>query len=172
MDASSAATRPRLSRQVGMLVNHFESVVYGFAFLLLMVAAILVLIGGVEAIAESATLKVGTLEGGVLVLDRILLLLIIAELASTLSTILLHHEIAAEPFLFIGLIATVRRILIVTAAFEQPRSHEELNHLLLELGALGLLVLAIAAAIFMIRYSARRDPLHPIPERRTEAEQA
>ena len=32
----------------------------------------------------------------------------------------------------------------------------QLNRLLLELGALGLLVVGIAAAIFMIRYSARR----------------
>jgi hypothetical protein len=53
------------------------------------------------------------------------------------------------------LIASVRRILMVTAAFEQPHSNQDLNRLLLELGALGLLILGIAAAIFMIRYSAR-----------------
>jgi hypothetical protein len=64
----------------------------------------------------------------------------------------LNHEIAAEPFLYIGLIATVRRMLIVTAEFEQPQSDQELNRLLLELGVLALLVLAIAAAIFLIRY--------------------
>jgi len=57
---------------------------------------------------------VSPLEGGVLVLERTLLILIIAELAYTLRTDFLHHEIAAEPFLFIGLIATVRRMLIVT----------------------------------------------------------
>ncbi|MGH3540854.1 MAG: phosphate-starvation-inducible PsiE family protein [Mycobacterium sp.] len=144
-----------------MLVNRFESAVYGAAFLLLVAAAILVVIGGFQAVVQAATRKVSTLDGGVLILDRILLVLIIAELAYTLRTILLDHEIAAEPFLFIGLIATVRRILIVTAAFEQPRSDKELTRLLLELGALGLLVLAIAAAIFMIRYSARRGSPHP-----------
>jgi hypothetical protein len=35
-------------------------------------------------------------------------------------------------------------------------SDKELDRLLLELDALGLLVIGIAAAIFMIRYSARR----------------
>jgi hypothetical protein len=43
-------------------------------------------------------------------------------------------------------------MLIVTAEFEQPQSDKELNRLLLELGVLALLVLAIAAAIFLIRY--------------------
>ncbi|MFZ0906843.1 MAG: hypothetical protein WAN71_23815 [Mycobacterium sp.] len=65
---------------------------------------------------------------------------------------------AAEPFLFIGLIASVRRILMVTAAAEQPHSSQDMNRLLLELGALGLLVIGIAAAILMIRYSARHAP--------------
>jgi hypothetical protein len=50
----------------------------------------------------------------------------------------------------------VRRILIVTAATEQVHSDQQLNRLLLELGALGLLVIGIAAAIFMIRFSSRR----------------
>jgi uncharacterized membrane protein (DUF373 family) len=96
-----------------------------------------------------------TLQGGVLVLDRVLMVLIIAEIAATLRAVLLYHEIAAEPFLFIGLIACVRRILIVTAASEQVHSDKELDRLLFELGALGLLIIGIAAAIYMIRCSAR-----------------
>jgi len=119
-------------------------------------AAVLVVIGSVDAVIQAVTRQVSTLEGGILVLDRILLTLIIAEFAYTLRTILERHGIAAEPFLFIGLIAAVRRILIVTAEFEQPQSDEELTRLLLELGTLALLVLAIAAAIFLIRYSAAK----------------
>ena len=79
-------------------------------------AAVLVVIGGAEAVVQAASHKVNTLQGGVLVLDRVLMVLIIAEIAATLRAVLLYHEIAAEPFLFIGLIACVRRILIVTAA--------------------------------------------------------
>jgi uncharacterized membrane protein (DUF373 family) len=110
---------------------------------------------------QAATHKVNTLQGGVLVLDRVLMVLIIAEIAATLRAVLLYHEIAAEPFLFIGLIACVRRILIVTAASEQVHSDKELDRLLFELGALGLLVIGIAAAIFMIRYSSgRAAPTH------------
>ena len=155
MDPRNDATRRTLSQRVGALVDSFETVVYAIAFLLLVAAAVLVVIGGVEAVVQAASHKVNTLQGGVLVLDRVLMVLIIAEIAATLRAVLVYHQIAAEPFLFIGLIACVRRILIVTAASEQVHSDKELDRLLFELGALGLLIIGIAAAIFMIRYSAR-----------------
>jgi uncharacterized membrane protein (DUF373 family) len=156
MEARSPTARTGLSHRVGVWVHGFETVVYGIAFLLLVAAAVMVVIGGGEAVVQAATHKVSTLQGSVLALDRVLMVLIIAEIAATLRTVLLYHEIAAEPFLFIGLIASVRRILMVTAAAEQPQSDQALNRLLLELGALGLLVIGIAAAIFLLRFSVRR----------------
>ena len=87
-----------------------------------------------------------------IVLDRVLLLLIIAELVYTLRFVLRTHEIVVEPFLYIGLIAVVRRILIVTAQFERPAyGGRALTNLLLELGLLGFLALAVAASLFLIR---------------------
>jgi uncharacterized membrane protein (DUF373 family) len=161
MDAESDTARPRMSHRVGALVDSFETLVYAIAFLLLVAAAVLVVIGGGQAIMQAATHQVNTLQGGVLVLDRVLMVLIIAEIAATLRAVLLYHEIAAEPFLFIGLIACVRRILIVTAATEQVHSDQDLNRLLLELGALGLLVIGIAVAIFLVRFSGRRGAPPP-----------
>jgi hypothetical protein len=84
------------------MVHRFEEAIYGTAFLLLAVAAVLVVIGTFGAVIQAVTRQVSTLEGGVLVLERTLLTLIIAELAYTLRTDFLHHEIAAEPFLFIA----------------------------------------------------------------------
>jgi uncharacterized membrane protein (DUF373 family) len=158
MDADPGAVGPRkkLGPIVNVWVTRFEAMLHGIAFLLLVAAAVLVLIGSVEAIAHAVTARMNALETGVLVLDRILLILIIAELASTLRTVLERHEITVEPFLFIGLIAAVRRILIVTAEFEQPQEDGELVRLLLELGTLALLVLSMAAAIVMIRHSAAK----------------
>lgn len=155
-------SRDRVASIVGVLVNRFEDAIYGIAFLLLVAAAVLVVIGSVDTVMRTVTRHLNTLDAGVLVLDRILLILIIAELAYTLRKVLERHEIAAEPFLFIGLIATVRRILIVTAKFEQPQSNEAVTRLLLQLGALALLVLAIAAAILLIRYSAWKFITRPV----------
>ncbi|MBA3841315.1 MAG: phosphate-starvation-inducible PsiE family protein [Actinobacteria bacterium] len=52
-------------------------------------------------------------------LDRVLLALIVGALLHTLRFVVRTHEIAVEPFLYIGLIAVVRRILIVTAQLER-----------------------------------------------------
>jgi uncharacterized membrane protein (DUF373 family) len=163
MDATSPDTRTRLSHRVGGLVNSFETVIYAIAFLLLVAAAVLVVVGGVEAVVQAAEHKVNTLQGSVLVLDRVLMVLIVAEIAATLRAVLLYHEIAAEPFLFIGLIACVRRILIVTAQTEQVHTDKDLNRLLFELGALGLLVIGIAVAIFLVRASSRRAQPNSTP---------
>jgi uncharacterized membrane protein (DUF373 family) len=135
---------------LGGLVG-FELVLYVAVGLLLAVAAAFVLVGTVHEVAHAISHRLGGVDTGVIVLDRVLLTLIIAELVYTLRFVLRTHEIAVEPFLFVGLIAVVRRILIVTAQFERPVSGQSIRNLLLELGLLGFLALALAASLFLIR---------------------
>ena len=83
--------------------------------------------------------------------------MIVAELLHTLRYVVLRGEIVAEPFLFVGLIAVVRRILIITAELEhtggQGLTGRALTNQLLELGLLGLLTLTLAIAIYLVRRS-------------------
>ncbi|HEV2086904.1 MAG TPA: phosphate-starvation-inducible PsiE family protein [Cryptosporangiaceae bacterium] len=134
----------------------FESVLYAIVGLLLIVAAGFVLVGTVQAVVQGFQAGDDVAEIGVVLLDRILLALIVAELAYSLRYVMQTHEITAEPFLFIGLIATVRRILIVTAEFERPAQDVDLTILLYELGLLALLTVGLAVAIFLVRRSARQ----------------
>jgi len=130
----------------------FEMLLYAAVSLLLAAAAVLVLVGTVHELARGISAGNGAVNTGVSVLDRVLLTLIIAELVYTLRFVLRTHTIAVEPFLFIGLIAVVRRILIVTAQFERPPSSgRALTDLLLELGLLGFLTLALSLAVFLVR---------------------
>jgi uncharacterized membrane protein (DUF373 family) len=130
----------------------FEELLYAAVGLLLAAAAVLVLVGTVHELAHGISSGAGAVGTAVTVLDRILLTLIIAELVYTLRFVLRTHEIAVEPFLFIGLIAVVRRILIVTAQFERPpAAGRALTNLLLELGLLGFLTLALATALALVR---------------------
>jgi uncharacterized membrane protein (DUF373 family) len=146
-EASRSLDRSLLSGLVG-----FEAFLYAAVAILLVTAAVLVLVGTVHELAHAISTRAGTVDTGVTVLDRILLLLIIAELAYTLRFVLRTHKIAVEPFLFIGLIAVVRRILIVTAQFERlPSTGRLLTNFLLELGLLGFLALALAIAVRLIR---------------------
>jgi uncharacterized membrane protein (DUF373 family) len=131
---------------------HFEEALYAAVGILLAVAAMLVLVGTVHELWHAISTSAGAVDTGVAVLDRVLLLLIIAELAYTLRFVLRTHTIAVEPFLFIGLIAVVRRILIVTAQFERlPSGGRVLTNFLLELGLLGFLALALAIAVRLVR---------------------
>jgi uncharacterized membrane protein (DUF373 family) len=138
----------------------FEVLLYAAVGLLLAAAAVLVLVGTVHELAHGISTGKGSVDIAVTVLDRILLTLIIAELVYTLRFVLRTHEIAVEPFLFIGLIAVVRRVLIVTAQFERPPSGgRALTNLLLELGLLGFLALALSTAVFLVRRGRRADPV-------------
>lgn len=119
----------------------------------------LVLAGTVHELVHGLSSGRGAVNTAVTVLDRVLLTLIIAELVYTLRFVLRTHEIAVEPFLFIGLIAVVRRILIVTAQFERPPSGgRALTNLLLELGLLGFLALALAVAVYLVRLGRNPAP--------------
>lgn len=168
MNASLGGRRYTLlrNRRMGALLVGFESAIYWIAFLLLAAASILVVLGGADAVIRSVIQHDDLLAGGVLVLDRVLLVVIVAELAYTLRTVIQNREIVAEPFLLIGIIAIIRRVLIVTAEFEQSPSRDDVDRLLFELGGLSLMVLAMAVAVFILRYSAKDSVL---PHLRTVA---
>ena len=156
--AEAAKDRPWPIRKLGTMLSGLESVLYGLIGVLLVAAAGFVLVGVGTAAWAAVSQGKDPSEVGVVVLDRILLTLIVAELIYSLRLVMQTHVISAEPFLVIGLIATLRRILIVTADSERPEAGPHLTSLLIELGVLGLLVLGIAAAIFLVRKSEHVVP--------------
>jgi uncharacterized membrane protein (DUF373 family) len=140
------------------LLYGLETAIYVTVGVFLAVAAAFLLIGTVNDLRNAISNGTNSVGVGVLVLDRILLMLIVAELVYTLGLVIHTHELSAEPFLFIGLIAVVRRTLIVTASLESfPASGRALTNLLLQLGGLSLLAVALAVAVYLIRRSGR-DP--------------
>jgi uncharacterized membrane protein (DUF373 family) len=142
----------RTTNAIGEGLVSFELVLYLAVGLLLGVAGILVLISTVSGLVRGIGDADGTVEVAILVLDRVLLALIVGELLYTLRFVVRTHEIAVELFLYVGIIAVVRRILIVTAQFERgPVSGRALTNTLLEFGILGLLVPALAVGVFLVR---------------------
>ena len=146
----------RATDAIGEGLVSFELVLYASIGLLLGLAGLFILAGTVSGLVRGVSDGAGTIHIAVLVLDRVLLALIVGELLYTLRFVVRTHEIAVEPFLYIGLIAVVRRILIVTAQFEgNGTGGRALTNTLLEFGLLGLMVPAIAAAIWLVRRSRR-----------------
>lgn len=124
----------------------------GFA-LLVTIGVLFVSVGSILL----AVLEEGPLDTALAVLDRVLLISILVELSNTIAVLVREREIVAEPFLLIGVIAVVRRILIVTAEAEQAIGTEAFLYLVLELGVLTLLVISLAGALYFTRRIERGD---------------
>lgn len=137
--------KPQLAR----IIESVERIIYYGAALFLLVTIGMVFYAAAAGLLN--VLEIGPLDTALEVLDKILLIFIFAELLSTITTIVRENEVRAEPFLLIGIIAVVRRVLAVTASIEQSLGTPEFTSLLYELGVLTALVLALAGALYFTR---------------------
>lgn len=92
-------------------------------------------------------------EVALTLLDRVLLALMLAEILYTLVRFAREGSLEATPFLVIGIIAAVRRVLVLTAEAVEKFDLADPAFLavLAELGLLALLVVAFALAIRLVR---------------------
>lgn len=88
------------------------------------------------------------------VLDETLLVFMVVELLHTVRITLRDHALAAEPFLVVGLIAGVRRILILTASSDSVGSGPGFFVYWVQLLLLIVLVVAMVVALFIWRRSS------------------
>jgi len=100
-------------------------------------------------------------EAVVQLVEQLLLVLLVVEILYTVQVSFREHTLAPEPFLLIGLIAAVRRVLVITAELAESRNKTEdlFRFLMIELGVLTLLILALVASVTMLR---RRHESHEV----------
>lgn len=72
-----------------------------------------------------------------------------------------EYKLVIEPFLAVGIIAAIRRILIVTAeqVHPTPEHAAAFKMTMLELGLLAGMVLALVLCIFLLRRHGRDAPV-------------
>jgi uncharacterized membrane protein (DUF373 family) len=89
----------------------------------------------------------------VVLLDRILLALMVVELLYTLQVSLRQHALVPEPFLLLALIASVRRILVITAEFgaQTHPSDAVFQQVMWELALLTALILVLVGSVVILR---------------------
>jgi uncharacterized membrane protein (DUF373 family) len=139
-----------------MTMGAAQAVLYVVVGVLLMVAAGFVLVGTVEDLIQGAHSR-AIADSGLFLLDRVLLLFIIAELLYTIRLVDVSGQILVEPFLLIGLIAVVRRVLIVVAELERTGG-KPLTGTLIEIGALAGLAFVLVLSIYLLRKSLPAEP--------------
>ena len=95
-------------------------------------------------------LHTGAFNASVTILDRVLFVFIFAELLHSIRIIIQEDRILADPFLLIGIIAVIRRILVVSAE-TQTSTAQDFQQMLIELAVLAVLVLALGVSYFLVR---------------------
>jgi uncharacterized membrane protein (DUF373 family) len=135
-------------------LESLEDVIYAAIALFLLVSAVALLFGSARDMLHD--LEVMPIKDAVVtVLDQALLVFMVAELLHTVRITLRDRSLAAEPFLVVGLIAGVRRILIVTAKNEElvkaPHFNQAFSAFWIQMVLLIALVLAMTVAIFLWR---------------------
>jgi uncharacterized membrane protein (DUF373 family) len=129
-----------------------EDIVYVGLGLLLAASAIVLLVSGIISFGRS--LFDGSFpEAAIALLGRILLILLIVELLYTVQVSFREHALLPEPFLLVGLIAAIRRVLVLTAEFGQQAqlNQEMFKNFLIELAVLTGLILAITISLVLLR---------------------
>ena len=129
-----------------------EDIVYLGLGLLLAGSALTLLVSGIIAFGQH--LMAGTLTANIVpLLDRILLILLVVELLYTVQVSFREHSLIPEPFLLVGLIAAIRRVLVLTAEFAQVHAEPEtvFRHFIIELVVLTVLIVALVGSLVILR---------------------
>jgi uncharacterized membrane protein (DUF373 family) len=153
--ASPDEEPPRYVRVGNALLAIAEDVIYvGIAVLLAIAAGVLLVsaaadlfdLGG-EQSASQVVLQV---------LDTLLLVFIVVELLFAVRVILGKREVVAEPFLVVGIIASIKEIIVLSVeAASYVGEGDKFVHAITEVGVLGVLVLVLAVAAIMLRVKER-----------------
>jgi phosphate starvation-inducible membrane PsiE len=134
-------------------LNHAESGVLILIGVVLVVLAVLLLwTSGTSMIDAVRDNKIG--HSAIEILNSVLLVMMTMEIVYTVAISLESHTLVAEPFLIIGTIAAIRRMLVITATSTETERDPGLFHnTLVELGLLAATVIALSVAIWVLRHS-------------------
>ena len=129
-----------------------ESAVLILIGVVLVILALLMLESAVMSVVHAA--QEGKIrEEAIEILDSVLLVMMTMEIVYTVAISLEAHALVAEPFLIIGAIAAIRRMLVITATSTKDEHTDPsvFRNTLIELALLALIVITMALAIYTLR---------------------
>jgi hypothetical protein len=149
----------RLRRRFDFYLTKTEVIIYSTLAVLLAITALVTLVTAGEILwvglrhwrVAAQTLRV---------LNELLIVLMLVEILHTVRISIRSHVLVTEPFLVVGLIASIRRILVITleaatltkeGAWTSEGASAIFQSSMLELGLLGLLVLIFVISITLLR---------------------
>jgi Phosphate-starvation-inducible E family len=157
--ASGSSEKGRAIRLSTELFLHIEFVVYVALGIVLSVTALLSLGSAALLLLEGMRDWSGT-RAIFLIVDRLMFVLMLIEILHTVRGSVRSGALTPEPFLIIGLIASIRNVLVITLKSSEMTSegHGSGGEILfrssiVELAVLGALILIFVVSIYMLRRS-------------------
>ncbi len=98
------------------------------------------------------------------ILNDILLVIIVLEILATIVTHLRGQRYTLEPFLIVGIIASIRRLLITGAEMSDPLTKGNFRQNALDLGLSTLIILVLVVSYYLVSQVRRSG--EAIQERR------
>jgi len=124
---------------------------YSATSIVLIVAAAGLLVAAVVEMANAA-LGGDYMAALLHVLDRALLVLMLAEIIYTVRRIANRRRLEAHPFFVVAIIAAIRRMLVITAESTSSVDLQDpyFQAAMLELGLLAVIIVALAVAMRLV----------------------
>jgi hypothetical protein len=148
----------KIRAHFGDYLAHGEVAIYSVLALLLFITALATIANAGKMLWDGLghwTIAAETLR----VLDQLLVVLMLVEILHTVRMSIRSHFLVTEPFLVVGLIASIRRILVITleaanltkAGSFSAENANIFRASMIELGLLGLLILGLVFSITLLR---------------------
>ena len=164
----------RFARSADAVFLEIETTAYISLGVLLAVAVVLGVVGAALLLYRSVNAD-GQNDVLVVAIDRLLFVLMVVEILHTVRVSFRSGTLVCEPFLIVGLIASIRRVLVITLESSQvnepgrwtANSQALLHATMLELLVLAVLILVMVTSIYLLRRSKRQ----PVPRPAATEEQ-
>jgi uncharacterized membrane protein (DUF373 family) len=159
-----------MAKAANSLFLHIEHVVYIGLAAILSAAALAGLVGAVITFLRG-TADWTSSAAIFIIIDRLLFVLLLVEILHTVRASIRTGGLAPEPFIVVGLIASIRRVLVITLQTSEatkpgvwtPENHAFVRDSMLELSVVAVLILILVASLcLLIRWSgAQGQGSHP-----------
>jgi phosphate starvation-inducible membrane PsiE len=140
-----------------MIFSHVEQWLYIALATLISITCVAALAGSADALVRGLADWSST-DMVFSIIDRLLVVLMLVEILHTVLVSVKSGTLVPEPFLIVGLIASIRRILVITLETAQHGGvangdDEAFRASMIELGVLGVLILVMVTSIYMLRHA-------------------
>jgi len=154
-DETTSKDVPRRVRIGNRALEMAEGVVYVGIAAFLVVTALSLLVVVAREIPSLFGSDAGEGMVALQVLDTLLLVFIVVELLFAVRITIAKRELIAEPFLLVGIIASIKEIVVLSVEAADQVGTPEFMDSLMEIGVLGFLVLLLGVTAWLLRIKER-----------------